>query len=202
MIVKSIKGMTDTPNYKYSVDDFTVSITTEEYIKQFRDVDKFMEYCRQCHNYNRLWVCPPFNHNLDKELCKWKYILLTATQITPETKDIPLKESGAFIRAERKRLESKLLEMERKYGGRSFAFAGNCLYCPEDTCTRLSGLPCRHPDLVRPSLEAYGFNLYRTASELFGIEMLWSKNEFIPDYLTLVCGLFHNSPELTIKKEN
>ena len=44
---------------------------------------------------------------------------------------------------------------------------------------------------VRPSLEACGFDLERTASELFGIEMLWGRDGRLPEYLTLVCGLFH-----------
>ncbi|MFR2062233.1 MAG: DUF2284 domain-containing protein [Alistipes sp.] len=32
--------------------------------------------------------------------------------------------------------------------------------------------PCLHPDKVRPSLEAFGFDIARTLSELFGIELL------------------------------
>ena len=59
--------------------------------------------------------------------------------------------------------------------------------------TRPLGLPCRHPELVRPSLEAYGFDISRTTNELFGIELLWGKDGMLPKYLTLVCGFFHNS---------
>ena len=44
-------------------------------------------------------------------------------------------------------------------GGRSFAYVGSCLYCPDGTCTRPEGNPCRHPELVRPSLEACGLSL-------------------------------------------
>ena len=74
------------------------------------------------------------------------------------------------------------------------AGVGECFACPGEPCTRPEGLPCRHPERVRPSLEACGFDLERTASELFGIEMRWGRNGLLPEYLTLVCGLFHSQP--------
>ena len=101
--------------------------------------------------------------------------------------------AARLIRPERMRHERQLLMLERRHGGRAFAYAGTCLHCPEGTCTRPSGEACRHPELVRPSLEACGFDLGRTVSELFGFELLWSRNGLIPQYLTLVSGFFHNA---------
>lgn len=177
----------------YMSEDFTVSISTDEYIRRFRDADRFIVYCRECQNYNRSWACPPFYHDLERQLRGYRNLLLIATKITPGNPNLPFSESRRLILPERNRLERRLLEMERIYGGRAFAYVGSCLYCPEGSCTRPQGLPCRHPDLVRPSLEAYGFDISRTASELFGIELLWGKNDVLPEYLTLVCGFFHNS---------
>ena len=48
------------------------------------------------------------------------------------------------------------------------------------------GEPCRHPELVRPSLEALGFNLGEVTRELFNIDMLWGRHGRLPQYLTLV----------------
>ena len=73
------------------------------------------------------------------------------------------------------------------------AYVGTCIHCPEGSCTRPEGRPCRHPELVRPSLEACGFDVARTASELFGIELKWSSGGRMPEYLTLVCGFFHDA---------
>ena len=73
---------------------------------------------------------------------------------------------------------------------------GSCLYCPEGTCTRPEAKPCRHPELVRPSLEACGFDIARTTSELFGIELKWGTDGSLPEYLTLVCGFFHNAENI------
>lgn len=178
---------------EYSAQDYTVGITTDEYIRRFREAERFMPFCRECANYDRLWACPPFFHDTEEELRKYRNVLLIATKIVPASAEIPLEYSHRFILKERGRIENRLLEMEQEYGGRSYAFAGSCLYCPAGTCTRQQGLPCRHPELVRPSLEAYGFDIGRTVSELFGIELLWSEDGFIPEYLTLVCGFFHNN---------
>ena len=51
-----------------------------------------------------------------------------------------------------------------------------------------SGKACRYPSRIRRSLEACGFDLGRTTSELFGIEMKWSENRNLPEYLLLVSG--------------
>ena len=84
----------------------------------------------------------------------------------------------------------------RSWGCRSFAYVGTCLYCPEGTCTRPEAKPCRHPELVRPSLEACGFDIAHTTSELFGIELKWGTDGSLPEYLTLVCGFFHNAENI------
>ena len=101
-----------------------------------------------------------------------------------------------LILPERIRIESELLDMERKYGGRSFAYIGKCLHCPNNECTRNCGTPCRHPEKVRPSLEAFGFDIAKTLAELFNIELLWGKDGKLPEYLVLVSGFFHNEYEL------
>ncbi len=46
-------------------------------------------------------------------------------------------------------------------------------------------------DRVRPSLEAFGFDISKTAKELLGLEIKWSSGDFIPEYLTLVGGIFY-----------
>ncbi len=178
--------------FTYSAEDFTTSLPTEEYIRRFCNSECFIKYCEECRNYGKVWACPPFSHDTMAELRQYSRLLLVATKIIPDGKDIPFSEINRFIRPERLRIEKKLRDMEKQYGGRAFAYAGSCLYCPEGTCSRLDNQPCRHPDLVRPSLESYGFDLGRTASELFGFPLLWSTDGYIPRYLTLICGLFHN----------
>jgi predicted metal-binding protein len=183
--------------FTYSTEDFTASLSTEEYIRKYSNSECFIKYCKECRNYGKLWSCPPFVHDTMAELRQYSNVFLVATKIIPDGKEIPFSEAKRFFRPERLRLEKKLLDMEAQYDGRALAFAGSCLYCPEGTCSRLSNQPCRHPELVRPSLESYGFDLGRTASELFGFPLLWSTDGYLPQYLTLICGLFHNAASVS-----
>lgn len=183
--------------FTYKTEDFITTISTEEYIRRFSNPKRFIKYCKECRNYGKVWVCPPFSDDVMTELCQYAHVFLVATKIIPDGRKIPFSNVNQYFRLERLRVEKKLRDMEKMYGGRAFAYAGSCLYCPEGTCSRLNNQPCRHPDLVRHSLEAYGFDVGRTTSELFGFELLWSKNNFLPEYLTLVCGFFHNATSVT-----
>lgn len=177
----------------YRVEDFTVSLPVTDYIAGFRDAERFLGFCRECGNYGRSWGCPPFDCDVEARLRSFRNILLVATRIEPTEKGLPMSLSRALIRPERIRLENRLRELEKRYGGLSCSYVGSCLYCPEGTCTRPEGGVCRHPELVRSSLEAFGFDIGRTVSELFGMELEWGRDGKMPDCLTLVCGFFHNS---------
>ena len=181
---------------KYVAEDFTASLPAADYIARFRDAERFMGFCRACRNFGHSWACPPFGFEVDEYLAGYETTLIVATRITPEEHAIPFSEAKRLIRPERQRHERRLLDMERQYGGRSFAYAGTCLYCPEGTCTRPEGKPCRHPELVRPSIEACGFDVGRTTSELLGIELRWGTDGCLPEYLTLVSAFFHNAKEV------
>lgn len=181
---------------KYKIENFTAEISVDDYIAGFRNESRFLELCKQCCNYGNSWGCPPFDFDTEAFLCQYKFAHLMATKITPEDKDIPIADTQKFILPERIRIERELLEMEKEYGGRSFAYVGKCLYCQDEGCTRKCGKKCRHPDKVRPSLEAFGFDISKTLSELFGIELLWGTDGKLPKYLVLVSGFFHNKCEL------
>lgn len=179
-------------NLAYQAEDYTRSITVADYIAHYRDAERFAACCRECGNYNRSWCCPPFDFDVGQRLRKYENLLLVATVITPTQKELPLSESRALIRPERIRLDKQLHLLEQKYDALAASYVGSCLYCPEGSCTRSSGGVCRHPELVRPSLEAYGFDIGRTTKELFGLELLWGRDGLMPERFVLVCGLFHN----------
>ena len=181
----------------YMTRDFSAELPAADYIARFRDAERIGGYCLSCPNYGRSWGCPPFGFSIGRYLSGDATALLTATKIVPEKQGLPLSEAQRLILPERRRLERRLLEMERQYGGLSFAYVGTCLYCPAGTCTRPEGKPCRHPELVRPSLEACGFDIGKTTAELFGIDLKWGTDGKLPEYLTLVCGFFHNAEHVT-----
>ena len=176
---------------EYIIENFTANISVDEYISRFRDEKRFVEFCKQCPNYGNSWGCPPFDFDTGEFLRQYEYAHLMATKIIPVEKNIPIDRTQELIKPERLRIERELLEMEHRYGGRAFAYVGKCLYCPDSECARKCNRPCLHPDKVRPSLEAFGFDMTRTLSELFGIELLWGKDGILPEYLVIVSGLFH-----------
>ncbi len=184
----------------YVTENFTANISVDEYISRFRDEKRFVEFCKQCPNYGNSWGCPPFDFDTGEFLRQYKYAYLIATKIVPIEKGIPIDKSQELIRPERIRVEKELLKLELRFGGRAFAYVGKCLYCPDSECARKCNRPCLHPDKVRPSLEAFGFDMTRTLSELFGIELLWGKDGILPEYLVIVSGLFHNSTENIISE--
>ena len=177
----------------YITENFTTNISVDEYILRFRDEKRFIELCKQCSNYGNSWGCPPFDFDTGAFLRQYKYAYLMATKIVPIEKGIPIDKSQELIRPERIRIEKELLKLELRFG---------CLYCPDSECARKCNRPCLHPDKVRPSLEAFGFDIAHTLSELFGIELLWSNNGILPEYLVLVSGFFHNSTENIISHTN
>ncbi len=182
---------------EYTARDYTVSLPASEYIAVYRDARRIGACCRVCPNYGRSWACPPFDFDMDEYLSGYRTALIIATKISPVRHDLPISEAQRLLYPERIKHEKALLELERRYGGRAFAYAGTCLYCPAGSCSRPDGQPCRHPERVRPSLEACEFDLCRTTEELLGIPLRWGEGDRLPEYLTLVSGFFHNAGNVT-----
>ena len=175
----------------YLADDFTAEISLDRYNKEFRKKEQCYNACLACHNFGRRWGCPPFEYDTETVLSKFSTVKLFATLITPMETGLPLSRYEEFLAPERERIETMLLELEKETGGRSFGFVGKCTYCGESPCARISGNPCRHPDKVRPSLESFGYDIEQTLCNLFNIQLIWGKNNCMPEYLTLVCALMY-----------
>ena len=45
----------------YRTERYETVVPVEEYMEQCVDVPTFLEYCRQCPSYQKLWSCPPFD---------------------------------------------------------------------------------------------------------------------------------------------
>lgn len=115
---------------------------------------------------------------------------LIAVKVTPFDGLLPEWCAQDLIRPVQLHMQRELHERERLTGGRAFDNIGRCVYCSGRECTRLAGERCRYPDKVRPSLEAFGFDIGKTLRELFGIEIKWCRDGYLPEYLMLVSGLF------------
>ncbi len=179
-------------NLTYTTERYTAEIDAHSYVEQFRNADHFLKFCQQCRNYGRRYGCPPFSHDPLSDISHYQQVRITGVKIVPADKTLPLQVANDLMKPVIDQLNQDLLETEQSLGGMCFGFVGSCPYCGGAACARIEGKPCRHPDKVRPSLEAYGFDMVKTAQELLGLEMKWSQHGRIPEYLTLVCGIFYN----------
>ena len=177
---------------EYTAEDFSVTLAADDFINGFRDAPRFDACCRACPRYGTSWACPPFGNDLIGEVRRYRRVTVYATRITPSEKGLPQSMAWPLMRPERVRTEALLLSQEATTGGRAFAHAGICLHCPEGSCTRPKGMPCRHPQLVRPALEAVGFDIGKVAEHLFEMPLLWGTDGCLPDYLLLVTAIFHD----------
>ncbi len=178
----------------YTAQDRWLKMPMAEYIVSYRDSARVRGYCRECGRYGNCWACPPYDFDETALLEQYTTISLLATVITPsEGVTLTPETADRIIRRERQRLDRMLVKMEcdasvPAHTSRAF-FAGTCLLCPPEHCTRRKCLPCRHPESIRPSLEALGFDVTRTTSGLFGIELQWGRPDAPPACLTLLSAL-------------
>lgn len=176
----------------YITKGLEATIGCHEFIADFANPQRFEQCCRECPAYGRWWGCPPHDIDWNEKLAAYSRVLIVGTKITPRNTSLPADVSLDLMRPETDKLNRRLLDMEREQNGTALGFAGKCPYCGELPCTRPQGLPCRHPELVRPSLEAVGFDVERTCRELLGVPLQWSSDGNLPPYLVIVGALFHH----------
>lgn len=173
-------------------------LPAEDYIRDFRDEEKFLGLCRECPQYGGRWGCPPHGFDSLDYLSGYRYAYVLGVKVVPGRRDhLPEGRSVGEVCREmlegvRRLIDVRLLDMEREHPGGKAFFAGSCLLCPEGACTRPAGKPCRNPGSLRPSLEALGFDIGRSAAEILGVELRWGKDGDMPEYLVLVSGFFTN----------
>lgn len=175
--------------------EFTiVEMATEEYFARFNRRDVFEPLCRQCANWSMRWGCPPFEQDPCDDLRKRGRVRLYRVRASIVTwpDGAGSVEMSEAMQDMRKASEFKLLEFEQETGGMAALFTGMCYHCGTAPCSRSAGKPCRHPELVRPSLEALGFDLDKTATEVFGRGLEWFRTTGpIPRWLTLLGAVFY-----------
>lgn len=169
----------------------TAEATVADLMHGFRDVQRFEACCRQCPNYGRTWACPPFAHDPGPQLARWKHALVVAARIELSEEQRHLTDARGLLRPARQELEKRLLAIEEDCSGFAFGFAGECAHCAH--CARPDGRRCRHPELVRPSLEACGFDVCGIMEHYFGESLQWASGGLLPKHLTLVSAIFHNA---------
>ena len=43
----------------YTTERYEASVSVEEYLEGYVDVETFLEFCKKCPHYGKSWSCPP-----------------------------------------------------------------------------------------------------------------------------------------------
>lgn len=177
----------------------TSAIEMPRFRQSYQDRERFMAYCRECPRYDALWSCPPLSPDVDRFLDSYGWVHLLCVKIDLDDETIREADTAEKIKATswdivstvKLDVEERLRRLETKVPGSLSLSSGGCNLC--ESCTRKSGNPCRQPDRMRYSLDAFGFDLTAITKDLFHIEILWCKDR-LPEYFTLIHALLANEP--------
>ncbi|HJD13284.1 MAG TPA: DUF2284 domain-containing protein [Candidatus Ruminococcus avistercoris] len=180
----------------YTTTRHEASISVPEYVENYVDVPTFLEACKACPNYDRVWACPSYDFDVLKYWKQYQTFQLLATEITFD-EDMLAKEYSRqeiqdildqVLPPEKKKLSDELLRAEKLNPGSISLSAGSCHLC-KDGCTKPTGGSCRNPDLMRYSIESLGGNVGLTIEKLLGLKLEWIEEGRLPHHFVLVCGL-------------
>lgn len=179
----------------YVTEHYQAEISVPEYLNQFVDVETFLHFCQECPNYGNAWSCPPYDFDVIAYWNRYQNLKLFATKIifdekstarTYQKEELNALTHDVFFK-EKKALSDQLFSLEKQNPGSISLSAGSCQQCK--SCTRSQGLPCRHPDTMRYSLESLGGNVGLTVWKLFGIRLEWMEEGRLPHHFVLISGL-------------
>lgn len=171
----------------YTVEANDVAVPVRTYLNECVDVERFLQYCRECGNYDRRWSCPPFHFPPLQLWRQYDHLRLFSRVLFP-AEDETLPDLLQGMLREKARLRSELLALEKRNLGSLALSAGGCNLCGDD-CTRPEGKPCRNLSEMRYSIDALGGDIGKTMKTYFHRPIVWIQNGEVPEYLTLMGGL-------------
>ncbi|MDY6205906.1 MAG: DUF2284 domain-containing protein [Prevotella sp.] len=188
----------------YRFERITALIAADEYIRDYRDAETFCACCAQCGQYGQRWSCPPYDFDIDDYVSGYRQVMVVGTKIVFEesfrhsfaTAQERNDASNMAMEEAIRQVVMQHRQWEERFP-KSLAFvAAKCLLCEPLPCTRPLNLPCRHPDMMRHSLESVGFDIGKTAESLLNTPLRWASGVSLPEYLLLVTAHFF-AEELT-----
>lgn len=165
-----------------------IDITT--YVNDYVNVEEFLQMCKQCPNYNKVWSCPPFDFSPEDYWKKYSSLEIVAKKIIL-SQDERNDDWEKIIFSIKKELTAELFSMEEKIPNSISLSAGHCEECPT-VCKRKDNQPCCNNNKMRYSIEALGGNVGLTIQKLMGLELEWVTEDEVPNYFILVGGLLKN----------
>ena len=178
---------------EYTLKRYEAECGVEDFVSSCVDVPKFVEFCKKCPRYERNWMCPPFDFDPMDVWKNYKRVKLAGVRLdflpreSSLSSDDVASQACSAIEFEKGRLLEQQWEEERNAKGSVALSAGTCRLC--GTCAKITGEPCRKPELARHSIESMGGDVGFAAKKYLGLDLLWIKDGVVPEYLSLVGAL-------------
>jgi predicted metal-binding protein len=179
-------------DFRHCIEERTI-----EEIKEYFHPEVFIEYCKNCKHYNKIWSCPPYDFNVLEIIDRYKYVNIIGSKIYINSLGESFKEllnhrdvnyaSNEIYEAARKVLDEKLMAIENGKDDLCALFAGRCIVC--NRCTREEQKPCINPEKMHFSLESMGFDVASICKDILGDKIQWAK-EGLPEYFILISAIF------------
>lgn len=136
-----------------------ISVGDMTFDRVFRDICA----SNSCGNYGMCYMCPPDVGDIDVLMDEAKgydrgVLYQTITAIEDSFDFEGMSEAGVRHNA----CTQRIARVVGRRDGVLHLSSGGCRVCK--TCAKRTGDPCRHPNLAMASLEAYGVDVYRTAT--------------------------------------
>ena len=171
----------------YIIEKSEKLIKVSDYLDRYVNVEEFLQYCKKCNNYEKLWSCPSYDFNPEDYWEEYDELIVVARKII-FGEGVDQDRSYEIMLEVKEDMSRELYELEKQYPGSISLSAGSCSLC-KDGCTRAVGEPCRYPEMMRYSIESLGGDVGRTVSKLMGYELEWIEEGKLPSYFVLVGGL-------------
>lgn len=194
------------------IERFEKEISVADYLEDYVAVEEFLEYCKACPNYGRIWSCPPYDFDVMAYWQKFSRLRVFARKISLSG-ITEQSEASALLESVKADMRRQLYELEAQIPGAVSLSAGSCSLCRsagggDDAgdvaetgggdnvtckntggCARTSGQSCRYSDRMRYSIESLGGNVGLTCRKLLGIRLEWMEEGKLPSYFVLAAGL-------------
>ncbi|WP_432748627.1 DUF2284 domain-containing protein [Pectinatus frisingensis] len=178
----------------YRIETCIKQVVLTDVLGKYQERERFLRYCKDCHKYNTRWSCPPLDFDPNEYLAPYKYSYLIGIRIFYDAAIIAAANTKEKIRytslkttkTVKKQVSEILLAAEQYTPTTISLSSGGCDFCCR--CSRIKNEPCRRPEKMRYSLDAFGINLSKIAKKFLNIELLWNADT-LPQYHTLIHAL-------------
>ncbi len=184
----------------YNIEDLWAEVELSDLRRTSVDVAKFLDCCKLCPKYGKVWSCPPYTFDPQAIWMNYDSLILCCRKVVfsddARAVSYPQEELGEIskrlMQKEQDGLLKTFMDLEQQHRGSMALAAGSCAACDPLPCSRLEGKPCRQPSKIRYSLESLGADVGKIVEEHFGLPMLWAQDGHLPEYFLLVGGLLKN----------